>query len=174
MKILKIFGKNISSAHKITPETYYLDVDSCPLVLWRKCYEVGYSSIRKDQTKGNDETDVEAYEILYASFVERVGLDDSFVDYINNMKAYVLATSEYLKSTKTVQGVLIHDRSKLLKMRILLASLQKFEKDGDVKVSHAKILNRLSKMQGYRVDEKVITVLEYFELIKMYKEWVKG
>jgi hypothetical protein len=136
---------------------------------------VGYSSIRKDQTKGDELNDVEAYEILYASFVDRIGLDESFVDYINNMKTYLKLCADYLESEKTVQDTLIRNRSKLLKMRLLLASMKKFEKDGDVKISHAKILNRLAKMQGVGViKESDLTVLAYFELIKDYKEWVKG
>jgi hypothetical protein len=174
MKILKNLGKRIGLKYKITSETYYLDVDSCPLTVWRKCFENGYSAIRKDKNYGDEESDYEAYNRLYVTFGERIGVGEEFQSYIDNMKAFVLASADYVKSRKTIDGVEIHDRTKLKKVRVLLAKLQKFEKDGDERVSIAKILNRLAKMQGVgTIKESDLTVLAYFELIKDYKEWVK-
>ena len=152
-----------------------MDVDECPLSAWRKCFEIGYSAIRKDKNYGNEESDYEAYNILYTTFSDRIGVDESFQAYIDNMKAFILASAAYVKSRKKIDGVEVHDRSKLKKCRILLAKLQKFEKDGDDRVSVTKILNRLAKMQGVgTIKESDLTVLSSFELIKDYKQWVKA
>lgn len=174
MKILKNLGWFTKRKFKCTSETYYLDVDSCPLIAWRKCFEVGYSAIRKDPKYGDAYSDYEAYDKLYTTFVSRVGLDEAFESYIETMRAYVIASSEYILSRKKIDGIEIHDRSKLRKVRVLLAKMQKFEKDGDDSISIIKVLNRLAKMQSVGViKESDLTVLAYFELIKDYKQWVK-
>ena len=167
------FGKITKKGYKITPETYYLDVDECPLKTWRKCYEDGYSSIRKDSKYGDEKSDYEAYDKLYKTFVERIGHDKDFQSYLENIKAYNLALIDYIKSQRTVDGAVIHDRKKRNKINVLKAKLERFEKDGDDTVSIAKTLNRLSKMQGVTIKESDLTVLRYFELIKDFKQWQK-
>ncbi len=151
-----------------------MDVDICPLIAWRKCYEDGYSAIRRNKEKGNAETDYEAFDLLYRTFVARIGHEPEFESYLETMKAYNIACAAYVKSRKKVNGVTIHDRSKQNRVHILKAKLDKFEKDGDSTVSIQKVLNRLTKMQGVQVKESDLTVLAYFELIKDYKQWQKG
>ena len=150
-----------------------MDVADCPLTAWRKCYEVGYSAIRIDKDKGDENTDYDAYDILYKSFVHRIGQDPEFVSYLETMRAYNLAVVSYATSRKNINGVEVHDRSKLNRIHILKAKLTKFEKDGDGG-SIAKVLNRVSKMQGHAVKEGDLTVLAYFELIKEFKQWQKA
>jgi len=181
-----------------------LDVDECPLKAWRKCYEDGYSSIRKElvvkqkkatiwtriielffidiiirmiknkiKPKQNKFTDYEAYNILYKTFVQRIGHDKDFQSYLDNIKAYNLALVDYINSRRIVNGVEIHDRKKRNKINVLKAKIERFEKNGDDTVSIAKTLNRLSKMQGVTIKESDLTVLRYFELIKDFKQWQK-
>lgn len=160
---------------KITPENYYLDVADCPLKNWRECYEKGYHSIRKHSTYGNEKSDYDAYDILYRSFVERIGQQEEFETYLNNMSSYILAVAKYLDSEKNIDGVKIRDRSKRDRIHLLKSKLERFEKSGDNKgVSIAKMLNRMSKMQGVYLKESDFTVLSYFELIKDYNQWVKS
>lgn len=151
-----------------------MDVDVCPLIAWRKCYEDGYSSIRKSKDQGDEQTDYEAFDILYRTFVTRIGHEPEFESYLETMKAYNLACAAYVKSKRKVNGVEIHDRSKLNRIHVLKAKLEKFEKDGDSTVSVQKVLNRLTRMQGVVQKESDLTVLAYFEMIKDYKQWQKG
>lgn len=158
----------------VTPENYWLEVSECPLKAWRRCSEVGYSALRKDKDIGTNETDAEAYNLLYLNFSEKVGQDLEFKNYLDNLAAYVIAVDKFMHSRIEFQGAVTHNRKLLLQVKLLEAKIKKFENTGNEKVmTIAKMLNRLSKMQGFAVLEKDQTVLSYFELIKQFNEWQK-
>jgi len=83
--------------------------------------------------------------------------------------------AQYIQTKKTIEGVQISDRFILNRIKYLESQIAAFEKTGSTeKITIPQMLGKLGKMQGYKVSENETTVLEYFELIKEYKQWVKA
>jgi hypothetical protein len=145
--------------------------------VWRKRFENGDKELRKTKNKKlNNTTDFEAWDILFSDFVEKVGLDDSFKSYLNNVQSLIAEQARYILSEKKDRyGTIIRDRFILNKIKYLQALIEDFEKQGNnEKVTIPQMLNKLSKMQQTYLKEEDVTVDRYFAMIKDYKEWAKS
>lgn len=144
--------------------------------VWRKRFDKGDIALRKtDNKKLTDKTDFEAWDILFIDFVNKVGLDSSFEDYLKKLVERIGMVAQYIQTKKTIEGVQISDRFILNRIKYLESQIAAFEKTGSTeKITIPQMLGKLGKMQGYKVSENETTVLEYFELIKEYKQWVKA
>ena len=169
----------------ITEKEYWLDVSDCPLSVWEARYDRGNSELRKKQPKKKkkkanpkkDERrklmDYEAWDILFKSFVQKVGLEKDFTDYILLIRRLVDTQHRYLMSERMVEGVLIADRKILGEINRINMEIHKYEKSGVKGQTINGTLNKISKMQGYREHKKDLTVLQYFSLVNDYKKWLK-
>lgn len=144
--------------------------------VWRKRFDKGDIELRKTKNKKLDsDSDFEAWNILFTDFVSKIGLDDSFKSYLDNVKQLIEEQAKYVLSEKTnADGVVLRDRFILNKIKYLKSQINEFEKQGNTqKITVAKMLNKLEKMQGVPLRDKEVMVDRYFELINDYKQWVK-
>ena len=161
----------------VTPKEYYLEISDCPMSVWRKRFDKGDIALRKtDNKKLTDKTDFEAWDILFTDFVDKVGLDETFKGYLDNIQQLIAEQAKFILSEKIDRyGTTLRDRFILNKIKYLEALIQDFEKQGNTdKVTIPKMLNKLSKMQGVYLKEEEVMVDRYFEMIKDYKAWVKN
>jgi hypothetical protein len=145
--------------------------------VWRKRFDKGDIALRKtDNKKLTDKTDFEAWDILFTDFVDKVGLDETFKGYLDNIQQLIAEQAKFILSEKIDRyGTTLRDRFILNKIKYLEALIQDFEKQGNTdKVTIPKMLNKLSKMQGVYLKEEEVMVDRYFEMIKDYKAWVKN
>ena len=145
--------------------------------VWRRRFELGDKELRKTDNKKLDaNTDFEAWDILFKDFVSKVGLDDAFKAYLNNVQKLVAEQAKYILSEKKDRyGTIIRDRFILNKIKYLKALIEDFEKQGNEdSVTIPQMLNKLSKMQGSYLKEEEVTVDRYFAMIKDYKQWAKS
>lgn len=154
----------------VTPKRYYLEVSKCPLDVWEKCSERMYANLRITK-KGNIESDYEAWNILFKDFVKNIGLDPTFEKYIDNLHRLINLQHKFVTSRIKKQGAIVRDRKILNLIKMLKAEIANFEKTGDDEgISINQMLKKLGRMQRYEI-RKNITVLDYFNLIKEYREW---
>ena len=143
--------------------------------VWRKRFEYGDKELRKTTNKKlNERTDFEAWNILFSQFVEKIGLDDAFKSYLDNVKKLIAEQAKFILSQKKDRyGTDIRNRFILNRIKYLQTLIDKFEKQGNSKsVTIPQMLNKLSKFQQTYLREEDVTVERYFEMIKDYKEWV--
>lgn len=161
----------------VTQKEYYLAISDCPISAWRKRFEYGDKELRRtENTKLNDVTDFEAWNILFSDFVEKIGLDKDFEAYLDNVQSLIAEQAKYILSKKKDRyGTIIRDRFILNKVKYYQALVDEFEKQGNTdKITVPQMLNKLSKMQQTYLKEEDVTVDRYFAMIKDYKAWVKN
>lgn len=150
-------------------EKYYLTVDECPLRVWRLCHEGDFTALRKDKkgVKHTKEEDNEAWNTLYNDFIKKIGLSPEFLEYLELIKEKLDAQFDFVES---YQATGKRDRFILNKIKMLQAQIEQYQQTGKSGLSMAATLVRLSKMQGYHIKESDISVIEYFELLKIYND----
>lgn len=162
----------------ITPIRYWLDVSKCPIGIWDDALNNGYYELRKiDSDDYNEADDFEAWDILFSNFIERIGLNPDFEDYLNKMKQCTDLMCEYvLSEKKRKSGLVVSNRFLLNKIKLLKTEMELFEKTGQTKedITINQMLQRLSKLQGYAINRNTTTVLDYFDLIKQYQDGRKN
>ena len=111
---------------------------------------------------------------MFSQFVEKIGLDDAFKSYLDNVKKLIAEQAKFILSQKKDRyGTDIRNRFILNRIKYLQTLIDKFEKQGNSKsVTIPQMLNKLSKFQQTYLREEDVTVERYFEMIKDYKEWV--
>lgn len=150
---------------------YYLRVDECPYDRWYKANLGDLSQLRKG-SKGNAENDIIAYELLYNDFIAQIGLSQDYENYL----ALLLRRAELqLKFIATYKNdTAYRDRTLLNDLNEIEADIAKIEqRDGGEKMTPTAIFARISKMIGSHTKQNEVTVLEYFEYLKMLEEWQK-
>jgi len=164
-------------------EQYYQLVSECPLDVWEKCYESGYSNLRLRQPskwwivrlfqkKLTADDDYNAWDKLFIDFINRVGLDPEFEKYIRNLQKLISLQYKFIKSQKENNGVEVRDRKILNLIKLVKIDILKFESTGNESgLTIDGMLGKISKMQGYKVKKSDTMVLEYFELIKDLRAW---
>ena len=152
---------NTEKTPSVTEKEYWLDVSSCPLSVWEARYDRGNSHLlkkpRKEKKKLNAKRDMnnklrdyEAWDVLFKTFVEKVGLEKEFKDYILLIVRLVQTQDKYIQSEKVVEGVTIADRKILGEINRIKMEIAKYEKTGNAKGEPINgTLNKISKMQGY-------------------------
>ena len=166
-----------------TQNAYYLNVSECPLTAWEKRFKEGDGSIRKHGkrtklgrivvflTKGiryRSKNDYDAWCVLFDDFVEVIGLEKDFIDYIDNKRMLQAAQIAFLKSTVKREGIEVRNRKHLNLVRKLKAKVDKFEKlnSGQHKTV-TQILVALYRGEKLPFLHKGdLTVEEYFSIIK--------
>jgi hypothetical protein len=141
-------------------EKYYLEVDECPLFNWRKASDGKRHFLRRDKIGTQDE-DLKAWDLLFADYVEKIGLSKEFIEYLENLEKLNKINKKIIDSGNRF---LLNDRA------YILIEIKAFEDSVQANKSDiTDVLLMLSKVQSYHLEEKKITVLEYFRLIKNMK-----
>ena len=148
-------------------EKYYLTIEELPLFNWFKCCDNELIYARRDKHKGTVEDDLKAWEIIYNDFINKIGLDPKFIGYLDLLEERAKRCLEFIQSLNEGK----RNRFLINEVNRLNLEIKSFEERGTKKAtSKTSILNSLSKMQGYRINPKETTTIEYFTLIKDYGE----
>lgn len=166
---------------------YYLKVSKCPLEAWEDRFTEGDKAIRKHHKttrlgklvlwvfKGiryKDRNDYEAWCVLFDDFRDKIGLDEDFEEYINNMYALQEAQTAFILSQVTRDKVEVRDRRHLNLVNKLKAKIRVFEESQSGKnntVTQVLIsLYRGEKLQ--LLDKRNLTVEQYFTLIRSFNK----
>jgi hypothetical protein len=143
---------------------FYTTVDECPLIVWCKCNEGLFYWIKKDKSKEKESVYLEKWEMLYNDFIKVVGLNEQFEQLLSLKLRIIGERIKFIESKKNG----FRDRFILNKIQMLQHEMTQIEKATGTGISMTGALLNMSKMQGYHVNVNVITVKEYFELIKIY------
>ena len=151
---------------------YYLTICECPLIAWEKRYKgkgLNNAAIRKEGAKFNytEESDYEAWDVLFIDWQQRVKQSPDFLDYQSNIKQYNNLMLRYLKSVAKKNGCTIRDRSILNEIRRVEGAILKYEKNVGKGETINQTLQKISKNQGYHLSKKDLTVEDYFDLIDL-------
>lgn len=138
-------------------EKYYLTIDICPLRSWRLANDGDLSALRIDPNKGDNESDLQAWEMLYNNFLEKIGLSEDFKRYIELIKEKIELTNEYIQT---------RERFKLNAINQIDAELLAYQKTAGKGLTIDEVLPRLTDRYKVHFRERDLTVLEYFNLIK--------
>ena len=148
-------------------DTHYKSIKQLPLENWFECSDGNLEFTRLNVELGNKAEDKQAWDKIYNSFIDLIGLDESFLRYIELLK------SRALKQLDFVQGLKEGKRNRFLMngIRELSARIAQYEKTLSFNGSDRyEILQHLGKMQGYRIDPLNTKTIEYFKLIDKLKK----
>lgn len=145
---------------------YYSDIEQFPLQNWLNCNNGDLRFARIRLEKGTRKNDLAAWEHLYNDFLTKVGPSDEFANLLDMLIDRAKLQREYLTTFQNGSRV----RRKLNAINELTNKIRNFHETGrsEKSMSVSKILNLISKKQGYQVRIKDLTVLAYFELLKEY------
>jgi hypothetical protein len=146
-------------------EKYYLTVDECPLKAWRKGNEGDFKHIRKDFKVGNDKNDAKAWEMLYNDYIQVIGLSQDFILYLELKKAKINALNDFIQSDLNGK----RNRFLLNKINIIDAQIRELESKSCVGMTILDAFPIISKVNGFHLKEKDLTVLEYHNYLKTLK-----
>jgi hypothetical protein len=122
--------------------------------------EMNYLLINKDDST-NEEQLSDAWDVLFDDYLDKRGLSKSYKQLLKVMQKKAMLECDYI-----ISG----DLFKLTEIEIEEQNLkQLIGKDG-VDMSVEKSLILLSKWIGYRLDWKIITLSEYYLILKEYGE----
>lgn len=148
-------------------DTYYKSIKQLPLENWFECSDGNLEFTRLNVEFGTKTEDKQAWETLYNDFIKHIGLDESFIRYIELLKARALKQLEF------VEGIKDGKRNRFLMngIREISARISQYEKTLSFNGSDRyEILQHLGKMQGYRIDPLNTKTIEYFKLIEKLKK----
>ena len=137
---------------------YYEDIDELPLSNWIKCTSNELSYVRKGK-EGNEESDIEAWQKIYDSYILEYGLSDMYKKLLNAMKK---------KALLEVDFIITRERFKLTEIEMQIANLDAMLMNKGSGITIEQSLIHLSKWMGSWINVKTITTREYFNLMEEY------
>lgn len=148
-------------------ENYYKSIKHLPLENWFECSDGNYEYARINQEHGTKAEDKKAWDELYNSFIQLIGLDENFLRYIELLKSRALKQLEFVEGVKDGK----RDRKLMNGIREISARIQAYEKTLSFGgTDRYELLQHLGKMQGYRIDPLTTKTIEYFKLIDKLKK----
>ena len=137
-------------------ERYYESIDEMFLNAWIKCNNEDLRYTRRTLTEGTEEEDSKQWEKLQNQYLERFGLPKDYQKYLRLQVNKAKAQLEYVITGK---------RFELNKITAIDFKINALTNKNSEEISIQKMLNHLSKMQGYTLTQYNTTVSQYFELI---------
>ena len=125
------------------------------------CHDGKLEYVRKDIIKGNEALDAKFWTLIYDEHIKRFGLNENYAKYIDLCKKKALMQIDYIET-----GV----RMKLNKINALDVKIQSMLQNNGESMTIGRLLQILSKYQGYPINKYNITVSEYFDLIENFKQ----
>jgi hypothetical protein len=148
-------------------EKYYKSIKQLPLENWFECSDGNYEYTRLNIEFGTKADDKKAWDALYNDFINLIGLDESFVRYIELLKAKSLKQLEFVERIE--QGK--RNRFLMNGIREITARIKAYEKTLSIGgTDKYELLQHLGQMQGYRIDPQTTKTIEYFKLIEKLKK----
>lgn len=147
-----MLGKHTSTIS----ERYYESINEMILDNWFRCQDGNIQYCRKNIKKGSKEEDERQWIKLQDEYLKVFGLQEDYSKFLKLQIDKAKAELDYIIS---------NDRFKLNKISQIEAKIQLLTSSSETGLSVQKVLNSLSKMQGYKMTIFNTTVNEYFELI---------
>jgi len=148
-------------------ENHYKSIKHLPLENWFECSDGNLEFTRINQEQGTKADDKKAWEEIYNSFIQLIGLDENFIRYIDLLKSRALKQLEFVEGIKDGK----RDRKLMNGIREISARITAYEKTLSFGGSDRyELLQHLGKMQGYRIDPLTTKTIEYFKLIDKLKK----
>lgn len=148
-------------------ENHYKSIKHLPLENWFECSDGNLEFTRINQEQGTKADDKQAWEEIYNSFIQLIGLDENFIRYIDLLKSRALKQLEFVEGIKDGK----RDRKLMNGIREISARITAYEKTLSFGGSDRyELLQHLGKMQGYRIDPLTTKTIEYFKLIDKLKK----
>jgi hypothetical protein len=116
------------------------------------------SYVRKGK-EGNEESDIEAWQRIYDSYILEYGLSDMYKKLLNAMRK---------KALLEVDFIITRERFKLTEIEMQIANLDAMLMNKGSGITIEQSLIHLSKWLGSWVNVKTITTREYFNLMEEY------
>lgn len=146
---------------------YYNSIKHLPLENWFECSDGNLEYTRIDIEQGTKEEDKQAWEVIYNDFIDKIGLDEGFIRYIELLKSRALKQLEFVEKLKDGK----RNRFLMNGIREISARITAYEKTLSFGGSDRyELLQHLGKMQGYRIDPLTTKTIEYFKLIDKLKK----
>jgi len=123
---------------------------------WVKCNNDEIKYTRRTLTDGTEQEDVKQWEVLQNQYLERFGLPEDYQKFLMLSVSKAKAQLDYVISGK---------RFELNKITALEMKINSLTNKSGEEITIQKMLNHLSKMQGYTLTLYNTTVSQYFELI---------
>jgi hypothetical protein len=123
-------------------------------------------STRLNKKWGTKKLDAKAWEAIYDDFLAKVPRSDDFTEFLQNLVERAEIQAEFILSLEN--GV--RNRRLLNQINELTNKIQNYHMKGKAEksLSITKMLNIMSKEQGYQLRIKDLTTLAYFELINSH------
>ena len=158
MTVKSNLSKNSKKNTTLNHFDYYEDIDELPLSNWIKCTSNELSYVRKGK-EGNEESDIEAWQKIYDSYILEYGLSEMYKKLLNAMRK---------KALLEVDFIITRERFKLTEIEMQIANLDAMLMNKGSGVTIEQSLIHLSKWLGSWVNVKTITTREYFNLMEEY------
>jgi hypothetical protein len=123
---------------------------------WVKCNNNEIKYTRRTLTDGTEQEDSKQWEVLQNQYLERFGLPEDYQKFLRLSVSKAKAQLDYVISGK---------RFELNKITALEMKINSLTNKSGEEITIQKMLNHLSKMQGYTLTLYNTTVSQYFELI---------
>lgn len=123
---------------------------------WIKCNNDDLRYTRRTLDNGTEEEDSKQWEVLQNQYLERFGLPEDYEKYLRLQVSKAKAQFEYVITGK---------RFEINKITAIDFKINSMTNENSNEITIQKMLNHLSKMQGYTLTQFNTTVSQYFELI---------
>jgi len=140
---------------------YYKNIDEIPIYNWLKVNEGKLNYCRKDLLKGNNKDDLKYYEIIKDTNYEMFGVEK---EHLRLLELY------FLVSEARLDWVITGDNFIKNKINMYEVEIEDILNRDDKGVEITELVISLSKWIGYRIDTKIVTVLEFRNMISLYKK----
>jgi len=92
---------------------------------------------------------------IYDEFINRIGLSKEYEEYLNHTKTIAKMECDWVVNPSPIK-----------KMQIKLEILKRNEKNTQKTIEYNTIIAQVSKAQGFRIDPKIVTTLEFYSYLK--------
>lgn len=143
---------------------YYNSIDDMPIYNWRKCSEKEeLQYCRIDINKGTEQEDIEAWDIIYDSFLAEFGLGKDYKRILELQMQIAEAQCDFIIN----DDQFLRNRIKQLEIELNELLDKPVVNDMDTVIIH------LEKWRGFAVDEKNTTVRKFYKLLREYQKEIE-
>jgi hypothetical protein len=159
-KIWNYLKKSYSKNTLKQLKCYHDSIEEIPLYNWLKCTQGEIKYVRLNLAKGSDLNDVEAWQVLFDDYINKQGLNPTYLKILKAMKKKALLECDF---------VIENDRFTLTLLEVEIEKLTMLMNNNGVGMTIEQSLIHLSKWLGSWINTKNITASEYFDLVKEFE-----
>jgi hypothetical protein len=133
-----------------------------PLLNWEKCLEGKFYFIRKEKASEYDKEDVEAFYSLYNKYLNKYGLSQDLIDYMEAQVHFIELVAAYAEQKNPNKSIL----NQIAVAEGRLKDLNPMNHKG---MTIGQVITQLSKWMGQWINKRQITVEDFKDLIQEYE-----